>query len=161
MVDEIGSSILMGCGFALVEGLLPNRGQKHPFPLFLGVPQVGPLLKLYYKITQGWRLSSQRLKEPWQMRRLWTLSTMKIFLHFFLPSRRNCPLLLPKTPLHLVSMSCSLQSFILLLVCSQPIVCTTWLCTFDLQWLSCSVDGSALMLCFACLLWLIVCVWLR
>jgi len=50
-VDDIGSSTLMGCGFTLVEGPASEQGQEHPSLLFLGVPLVGHLLKLYCKIN--------------------------------------------------------------------------------------------------------------
>jgi len=53
MIDEIVSSTLWGVGSHWLRGLLPNKGQKHPLPMFLGVPQVGHLLKLYYKINRG------------------------------------------------------------------------------------------------------------
>jgi len=36
-----------------LRGLFPNREQKHPFLLFLGVPQVDHLLKLHCKINHG------------------------------------------------------------------------------------------------------------
>ena len=48
MMDKIGSNTLMRCGFTLVEGPIFEQGTKTPFPLFLGVPQVGHLLKIYY-----------------------------------------------------------------------------------------------------------------
>jgi len=37
MVDEIGSSTLMGCDFTLAKGeqTTIEQGQEHPFPLFL------------------------------------------------------------------------------------------------------------------------------
>ena len=53
MIDEIGSSTLMGCGFTLVEGTASEQGTKHPFSLFLEVPQLDHLLKLYYKINHS------------------------------------------------------------------------------------------------------------
>ena len=53
IVDEIGSSTLMGCGFKLVkeEQLFHNRGPEHLFPLFLVRPQVGLLLMCCYRIN--------------------------------------------------------------------------------------------------------------
>jgi len=53
MINEIGSSTLMGCGFTLLEGAASKQGIRTPFPLFMGVPPVGHLLKLYYKINHS------------------------------------------------------------------------------------------------------------
>ena len=52
--DEIGSSTLLGCGFKVTKGgLLPNRGLKHPLPLFLALPPVGLPLMVCYRIRPG------------------------------------------------------------------------------------------------------------
>jgi len=53
MIDEIGSSTLMGCGFTLIEGPASEQGTRTPFPPFLGVPLVGRLLTLYYRINRS------------------------------------------------------------------------------------------------------------
>ena len=53
MIDEIGSTTLMECGFTLVEGPTCEQGTRTPFSLFLEVPPVGHLLTLYYRINCG------------------------------------------------------------------------------------------------------------
>jgi len=50
-IDDIVSSTLWDVGSHWLRGQLPNKGQEHPFILFLGVLLVGHLLKLYYKIN--------------------------------------------------------------------------------------------------------------
>jgi len=42
MIDEIGSSTLMGCGFTLVEGPASEQRTKTPFPSVLGSSSSGP-----------------------------------------------------------------------------------------------------------------------
>jgi len=51
MIDEIGSSTLMGCGFTLVKGPASEQGTRTPFPLVPGSSSSGRLLTLYYKIN--------------------------------------------------------------------------------------------------------------
>jgi len=55
MVDEIGSSTLMGCDFTLVKGeqTATEQEPKTPFHLFLVPPLASLLLKPYYKINPG------------------------------------------------------------------------------------------------------------
>jgi len=45
MIDEIGSSTLMGCGFTLVEGPASEQGARTPFPPVLGSSSSGPSIK--------------------------------------------------------------------------------------------------------------------
>jgi len=42
MIDEIGSSTLMGCGFTMVEGPASEQGTKTPFPPVPGSSSSGP-----------------------------------------------------------------------------------------------------------------------
>ena len=42
MIDEIGSSTLMGCGFTLVERPASEQGTKTPFPSVPGSSSSGP-----------------------------------------------------------------------------------------------------------------------
>jgi len=46
MIDEIGSSTLMGCGFTLVEGPTFEQGTKTPFPPVLGSSSSGPSIEV-------------------------------------------------------------------------------------------------------------------
>jgi len=42
MIDEIGSSTLMGCGFTLFEGPASEQGTRTPFPPVPGSSSSGP-----------------------------------------------------------------------------------------------------------------------
>ena len=42
MIDEIGSTTLMGCGFTLVEGPASEQGTKTPFAPVPGSSSSGP-----------------------------------------------------------------------------------------------------------------------
>jgi len=59
VIDEIGSSTLMRCGFDLVQMRIPapERGCKHPL-LFPAVLQVILLLKYFSRSNSVHRLSS-------------------------------------------------------------------------------------------------------
>jgi len=55
IIDEIGSSTLMGCGFKLVRGdsAASKQGPRTPFPPFLALPPVSLLLMPCYWINPG------------------------------------------------------------------------------------------------------------
>ena len=59
MIDEIGSSTVMGCGFNLAQDEVPDseQGLQTPTPLVPVVLPAGPLLKHFTKSNIGCKLS--------------------------------------------------------------------------------------------------------
>jgi len=118
--------------------LLQNRGQEHPFSLFLVHPQAALLL-----ISPSWRLSWVRSRRHWLRRkptRICLLSSLPLPpLHHLLRNPRSLP--------------CSLHVFTLFAPTVYTVFCAVWLT------LVMSYSGFfALLLCLLALS--LVCAWL-
>jgi len=108
-VDDIGSSTLMGCGFTLVEGPASEQGARTPFPPVPGSSSSGPTIEALLQDQSHLKTELTEVKGALAEEKALNAKHIKISLLFFLPFRPNCPLLNPETPLHPVSVACSLK----------------------------------------------------
>ena len=95
-IDEIGSNILMGCGYTLVEGSASEQGTKTPRPPVPGSSS----LKLEAALEENSQLRAEltAVKTALDEEYLLMLSSMKISSPFSLLSQKNFLLLLPDHP---------------------------------------------------------------
>jgi len=108
-VDDIGSSTFMGCGFTLVEGPASEQRVRTPFAPVSGSSSAQPSVKSVLSDQAKLKSELTEVKDALAEEKMLNAKAMKISLRFSLLSPLSSPLLLPETPLHPISVACSLK----------------------------------------------------
>jgi len=108
-VDDIGSNTLMGCGFTLVEGPASENGARTPFPPSPGSSSSGPSIEALLQDQSRLRTELTEVKGALAEEKALNAKRHEDLLALLSALLAKLPLLLRETPLHPISVTCSLK----------------------------------------------------